>query len=35
MDFKQWFCLNQRESFTIDPKITSTLQKLAALASPV
>ena len=22
MDFKQWFCLNQRESFTIDPKIT-------------
>lgn len=21
MDFKTWFCLNQRESFTIDPKI--------------
>ena len=21
MDFKDWFCLNQRESFTIDPKI--------------
>jgi len=21
MDFKEWFCLNQRESFTIDPKI--------------
>jgi len=21
MDFKQWFCLNGRESFTIDPKI--------------
>jgi hypothetical protein len=22
MDFKEWFCLNQRESFTIDAKIT-------------
>ena len=21
MDFKTWFCLNQRESFTIDAKI--------------
>jgi len=21
MDFKQWFCLNERESFTIDPKL--------------
>jgi len=21
MDFKNWFCLNQRESFTIDSKI--------------
>ena len=21
MDFRDWFCLNQRESFTIDPKI--------------
>ena len=21
MDFKEWFCLNQRESFTIDAKI--------------
>jgi hypothetical protein len=24
MDFKEWFCLNQRESFTIDPKINSS-----------
>ena len=23
MDFKNWFCLNGRESFTIDPKINS------------
>jgi len=21
MDFKEWFCLNGRESFTIDPKV--------------
>jgi hypothetical protein len=21
MDFKDWFCLNNRESFTIDPKV--------------
>ncbi len=21
MDFKEWFCLNSRESFTIDPKV--------------
>jgi DNA replication protein DnaC len=21
MDFKEWFCLNGRDSFTIDPKI--------------
>ena len=24
MDFKKWFCLNSRESFTIDPKINSS-----------
>jgi hypothetical protein len=24
MEFKQWFCLNGRESFTIDPKINHT-----------
>lgn len=24
MTFKEWFCLKNRESFTIDPKITST-----------
>jgi len=23
MDFKNWFCLKDRESFTIDPKINS------------
>ena len=23
MDFKNWFCLKDRETFTIDPKINS------------
>ena len=23
MDFKEWFCLKERDSFTIDPKINS------------
>lgn len=34
MDFKTWFCLNQRETFTIDPKINPADARLYIRSRP-